>query len=574
MQELKLEQSLVDERYQVLERLGRGSYAEIFLARDWQAGEISADQSATTDAEAALTQEVVIKALNPGLQGTPDADLERTLIENFQNEAIALDTVRHPHVILRLGHGTAADLRGTPFHYLVLEYMPGGDLLKRCREQPGNALSLTESLFYFRQVCEGLAYAHSRGIIHRDLKPNNFLLSRDHQIVKIADFGVAKLGVGQDEPLSEVTRVGAGLYAPPEHHPEVNPNRGPAGSPMPLTPSADIYSLAKSFYTVLVGRPPSPFKCAPITALPEPWAGSEVGKALLRVLRRATDDRPEVRYQTVPEFWQDLVLAGAKSDQADEAESAEATTIVRVRLRVQPGQLPEKPDQPHFDLSFAEGRRGEARSTPAPRTEEGKDSGPAAPTLLGEMRREPARRERRTGRVVIELPSPSTVEPEGLPAGAAGRPLDRGAGKGQAKPWRRPQERAGKVAVARPEGWWRRLIRHRYRVGLAAVGLLVILSLVYVSVRQWTGKERTAAQEEIEVVVSALNVRGGPGASEPVLGVIARGSRHPLLMVNRQQWMQIEVTQWDETYPHPPRKAQGWVYGSAEYIRVVPSSQP
>ena len=377
MQELKLEQSLVDERYQILERLGRGSYSEIFLARDWRAGEAPGGGPAATDAEAALAEEVVIKALNPGLQGTPDADLERTLIENFQNEAIALDTVRHPHVILRLGHGTAADLRGTPFHYLVLEYMPGGDLLKRCREQPGNALSLTESLFYFRQVCEGLAYAHSRGIIHRDLKPNNFLLSRDHQIVKIADFGVAKLGVGQDEPLSEVTRVGAGLYAPPEHHPEVNPNRGLAGSPVPLTPSADIYSLAKSFYTVLVGRPPSSFKCAPITAMPEPWARSEVGKALLRVLRRATDDRAEARYQTVLEFWQDLVLAGARADQAEESEAAEATTIVRARLRVQPGQLPEKPDQPHFDLSFAEGTRGEARSTPTPRMEEDLASPPS-----------------------------------------------------------------------------------------------------------------------------------------------------------------------------------------------------
>jgi serine/threonine protein kinase len=574
MQELKLEQSLVDERYQILERLGRGSYSEIFLAKDWRAGESPGGEPATTDAEVALTQEVVIKALNPGLQGTPDADLERTLIENFQNEAIALDTVRHPHVILRLGHGTAADLRGTPFHYLVLEYMPGGDLLKRCREQPGNALSLTESLFYFRQVCEGLAYAHSRGIIHRDLKPNNFLLSRDHQIVKIADFGVAKLGAGQDEPLSEVTRVGAGLYAPPEHHPEVNPHREPAGSPGLLTPSADIYSLAKSFYTVLVGRPPSPFKCAPITALPEPWAGSEVGKALLRVLRRATDDRPEVRYQTVPEFWQDLVLAGAKSDQADEVESAEATTIVRARLRVQPGQLPEKPDQPQFDLSLAGGTRGEACSTPSPRMEEGKAAGPASSTLPGKTTQEPARRERRTGRVVIEIPSSPTVEQVGLPAGSPGRPLDRGAGKGQAKPWRRPQERAGKVVVARPEGWWRRLIRHRYGVGLAAVGLLVILSLVYVSVRQWIGKERTAAQGEVEVVVSALNVRGGPGPSEPVLGVVPRGSRHPLLTVNQQQWMQIEVTEWDETYPHPPRKVQGWVYGSAEYIRVVPPPAP
>ena len=574
MQELKLEQSLVDERYQILERLGRGSYAEIFLARDWRVGEPLGGGPAATDAEAALAEEVVIKALNPGLQGTPDADLERTLIENFQNEAIALDTVRHPHVILRLGHGTAADLRGTPFHYLVLEYMPGGDLLKRCREQPGNALGLTESLFYFRQVCEGLAYAHSRGIIHRDLKPNNFLLSRDHQIVKIADFGVAKLGVGQDGPLSEVTRVGAGLYAPPEHHPEVHPNRGLAGSAAPLTPSADIYSLAKSFYTVLVGRPPSPFKCAPITALPEPWAGSEVGRALLRVLRRATDDRPEARYQTVPEFWQDLVLAGAKADQAEESESAEATTIVRARLRVQPGQLPKKPDQPHFDLSFADGTRGEARSTPTPRMEEDRASFPSSSTLPGEMKHEPARWDRRTGRVVIEIPSPPTAEPERLPAGA-GRPLNRGAGRARPQPWRgRQPERAGKGTVARPEGWWRRLIRHRYGVGLAAVGLLVILSLVYVSVRQWTGKGGTAAQGEIEVVVSALNVRSGPGASEPVLGVIARGSRHPLLTVNRQQWMQIEVTQWDETFPHPPRKAQGWVYGSAEYIRVVPSSQP
>lgn len=87
MPELKLEHSLVDDRYEVRERLGLGSYAEIWVARDQHGGGM----------------EVVLKALNTTLQGTPDADLERTLIENFQNEAIALDTVRHPHVILRLG---------------------------------------------------------------------------------------------------------------------------------------------------------------------------------------------------------------------------------------------------------------------------------------------------------------------------------------------------------------------------------------------------------------------------------------------------------------------------------------
>src|SRR5262245_59039633 len=176
MPELKLENSLVDGRYEVFERLGRGSYSEIFVARDRQADGM----------------EIVIKALNTSLQGTPDVDLERTLIENFQNEAIALDTVRHPNVILRLGHGTAADLRGVPFHYLVLEYLPGGDLLNLCRERPKSSLGLDEALFFFKQASEALAYAHTKDIIHRDLKPNNLLLSANRRTLKIADFGVAR----------------------------------------------------------------------------------------------------------------------------------------------------------------------------------------------------------------------------------------------------------------------------------------------------------------------------------------------------------------------------------------------
>ncbi|MCV4860918.1 protein kinase, partial [Escherichia coli] len=86
---------------------------------------------------------VVIKALNVFLQDDPDKDLERTLVENFQNEAVALDRVRHPNVISRLGHGTARDLSGTIFHYLVLEYMEGGDLQRLSRNRQ---LSLNEAL--------------------------------------------------------------------------------------------------------------------------------------------------------------------------------------------------------------------------------------------------------------------------------------------------------------------------------------------------------------------------------------------------------------------------------------------
>ena len=123
MRELSLQNSRLDGRYDIRNQLGQGSYAEIFVARDVLASPQSPHNV------------VVIKALNVFLQNDLDADLERTLVENFQNEAIALDRVRHPNVISRLGHGSARDLENTVFHYLVLEYLPGGDLAKLCREQ-------------------------------------------------------------------------------------------------------------------------------------------------------------------------------------------------------------------------------------------------------------------------------------------------------------------------------------------------------------------------------------------------------------------------------------------------------
>src|SRR5437868_1280179 len=82
----------------------------------------------------------------------------------------ALDRVRHPNIINRLGHGTALDLAGTPFHYIVLEYLAGGELAARCRNQP---FTIERALFYLEQVCNGLAHAHECGVIHRDIKPSN-----------------------------------------------------------------------------------------------------------------------------------------------------------------------------------------------------------------------------------------------------------------------------------------------------------------------------------------------------------------------------------------------------------------
>src|SRR5687768_5216747 len=156
MRELSLSNCRLDKRYDVQRELGRGSYAEIFVAHDIMASPNSPHKC------------VVIKALNVFLQDDLDPDLERTLVENFQNEAIALDRVRHPNIISRLGHGTARDLEGAVFHYLILEYLSGGNLQTLLRKEK---LDPELAFSYVEQVCAGLRHAHLRGVIHRDIKP-------------------------------------------------------------------------------------------------------------------------------------------------------------------------------------------------------------------------------------------------------------------------------------------------------------------------------------------------------------------------------------------------------------------
>jgi serine/threonine protein kinase len=289
MSDLKLLQCRLDNRYDIEDCLGRGSYAEIYIARDL----------AATDER---FRSVVIKALNVLLQGYQDPDLERTLIQNFQNEAIALDRVRHPNIISRLGHGTAIDLNGTAFHYIVLEYLGGGDLSKLWRSE---SLTLDRALTYLKQVCAGLAHAHECGVIHRDIKPQNLLLTEDRETVKIADFGVARLEGGE----GAITRVGTNIYAPPEHNPLVQTSQLeaiPGQSPLQLTPAADVYSLAKTAYTLICGASPRAFAHHAITELPAPMASQPWGRSLLRVLERATQTRAADRYQRVQDFWEDL----------------------------------------------------------------------------------------------------------------------------------------------------------------------------------------------------------------------------------------------------------------------------
>ncbi len=331
MRELSLNNCRLDKRYDIQQQVGRGSYAEIYIARDTLASPQSPHNL------------IVIKALNVFLQDDPDRDLERTLVENFQNEAIALDRVRHPNIISRLGHGTARDLRGAIFHYLVLEYLPGGDLQRAAREK---GISLRQALKYIEQVCAGLRHAHRNGVIHRDIKPQNLLRTKDGETVKIADFGVARFAQSD----SPITRVGTNIYAPPEHSPMFAGQTGVLTFGQ-LTTAADIYSLAKSMYTLITSESPRFFANQQITELPLTVRNEEWSEELTRVLRNATQSDPKARPQTIDEFWADLAAL------RQYAEDGEVPTHVGSRWGASPqphvsrGYSPLAPRQPHFDTS-------------------------------------------------------------------------------------------------------------------------------------------------------------------------------------------------------------------------------
>lgn len=510
MTELKLQQSLLDGRYEVLDCLGRGSYAEIYVARDLSAAEGD-------------PQTVVIKVLNVLLQGVPDLDLERTLIENFQNEAVALDRVRHPHIISRLGHGTAIDLVGTAFHYIVLEYLAGGELGARVRQQP---FSLERALFYLEQVCSGLAYAHECGVIHRDIKPQNLLLTADGETVKIADFGVAKIEATE----GAITRVGTNVYAAPEHNPLVQ--TGPldtaslTASQPHLTPAADIYSLAKTTYTLLAGEAPRRFSHHQIKDLPESIAVKTWGKDVLRVLRRATEDRPEDRYQTVQEFWEELSDASLPPTQPLKLQDGEARERpASKQLASKTETIVEAPPRPRFD------------SRDVIKQSQVRGNGNNRPRIVV-----PVASTNRNLNFPVQAPIARQ------PIRDAALPAPRVPAKGEFIPVEQAQTRG--------------------RGMRALIALLIILVFAgillathfYVS-RQRASNPPTAVEPSSEIgregiIKTDVRLRPDPSTNNRSLGIVTNGSRARVLNV-RNSWYEIEVLQQGRDDPNSANR--GWI---------------
>ena len=509
MSELKLQQSRLDGRYDILECLGRGSYAEIYVAND---------NAAAEDAP----RTVVIKALNLYLQDAPDAELERTLVTNFQNEAVALDRVRHPNVINRLGHGTAIDLAGTTFHYIVLEYLPGGDMFALTRNQP---LSIKRALFYLEQVCSGLAHAHKCGVIHRDIKPQNLLLTADQQVVKIADFGVARIDAGD----GAITRVGTNIYSAPEHNPLMQTGQldttGLRMSHRQLTPAADIYSLAKTTYTLLAGEAPRRFAQHAITELPEHVRDAEWASAVLRVLEKATQSHPELRYQSVEEFWDDISDASLPPTRPLELKWVMPDMLVRrpsEDLSVEPQEdfTEAAPPRAHFTVSDAR-----------------------APVELETHKR------------------PRIVVPINL---AAQRQMELRARQDliTEKNERRPVRNDLPVGAVLPAS--------RKRRALVALGLILAFSGMllathkYVTTRWNPLRSIPQAVEPVivgrqGVTITDVNLRPVANIANPPIGLAESGSKVKVLSIGDNNWYEVQIVEHSRPKTDPYSSDRGWI---------------
>ena len=200
---------IIDERWQVLDKLGEGGQAETFLVSDLT-GEI---------------HRAVLKRLkNPNR------------LPRFKQEIDALRNLHHPRVLRLL-----ASNADTEKPYLVSEYCAGGTL----EQAKATILSknILERLDIFDQVCEGVAAAQSVGIVHRDIKPENIFIRETGDVV-VGDFGICFIQTS--ERLTEtVEAVGARFYMAPELA---------DGRSDDVTDRSDVYSLGKLLYWFLTGK--------------------------------------------------------------------------------------------------------------------------------------------------------------------------------------------------------------------------------------------------------------------------------------------------------------------------------
>lgn len=258
-------------RYRIESVLGRGAMGEVYRAAD-----------------PAIGRAVAIKTVR--LDGALlDASAD-DLFERFRREARSAGRLKHPNIVSIYDYGEDDGL-----YWLVMELVEGSTLAERIAA--GGALAPAEACSIAVQACSALGVAHARGVVHRDIKPANLMIEAETGLVKVLDFGVARIDA------SELTRTGVVFGTPAYMSPEQILGRQ-------IDHRSDLFSLGAVLYEALTGAKAFPGDhLATVTYrivndAPEGFDAvpARLGDGTAAVLSRALAKDPGQRFQSAGEL--------------------------------------------------------------------------------------------------------------------------------------------------------------------------------------------------------------------------------------------------------------------------------
>lgn len=258
-------------RYEIIEELGRGGMGAVYRAEDTKAKE-----------------EVALKFIKP------EVAADKKTIERFRNELTTTRKIAHRNVCRMFDLG---EERGA--YFITMEYVPGEDLKSFILRS--KRLSIPSAISIAKQICEGLAEAHSLGIVHRDLKPGNIMIDKKGN-ARIMDFGIARLLKTEG-----ITDAGIAIGTPEYMSPEQVEG-------MPVDPRSDIYSLGVILYEMLTGGRPFEANSAIAYGIKHKSEmprnpnelNPQISEDLSLVILKCLEKEKEARYQSAGDMRNDL----------------------------------------------------------------------------------------------------------------------------------------------------------------------------------------------------------------------------------------------------------------------------